>query len=213
MRTRDETRYETRYEEQNLTSRNLLPPTSLCTPSSISLQILTHVTHEIQATGIECSDETVAFIKKWRRRDNKVAAVSFKIKDPKSMDATWVVDTQSTPVVDGKKVSAEDQFNEVRDSFKKYQNRVWLAKVEYEKDGADLSAIVYLLRRGQATKPSGADETKKQKRLRKMCFSTRMVYASSGAAIKSNVSTKHSEEYDHYDIEYADLATALAKKI
>ena len=128
------------------------------------------------------------------------------------MDATWVVDTQSTPVVDGKKVSAEDQFNEVRDSFKKYQNRVWLAKVEYEKDGADLSAIVYLLRRGQATKPSGADETKKQKRLRKMCFSTRMVYASSGAAIKSNVSTKHGEECD-YDIEYADLATALAKKI
>ena len=168
----------------------------------------------MSATGIECSDETVAFIKKWRRRDNKVAAVSFKIKDPKSMDATWVVDTQSTPKTeDGKRVSPEDQFNEVRDSFKKYQNRVWLAKVEYEKDGADLSAIVYLLRRGQATKPSGADETKKQKRLRKMCFSTRMVYASSGAAIKSNVSTKHSEEYDHYDIEYADLAEALAKKI
>ena len=108
----------------------------------------------------------------------------------------------------------EDQFNEVRDSFKKYQNRVWLRQGRVREGRRDLCDIVYLLRRGQATKPSGADETKKQKRLRKMCFSTRMVYASSGAAIKSNVSTKHSrEEYDHYDIEYADLATALAKKI
>jgi hypothetical protein len=168
----------------------------------------------MSATGIECSDEAVAFIKKWRRFDNKVACVSFKIKDPKSMDAQWVVDTQSTAKTeDGKKVSMEDQFNEVRDSFKKYQNRVWLAKVAYEKDGADLSAIVYLLRRGQTKAPSGGEETKKQKRLRKMCFSTRMVYASSGAAIKANVSTKHSEEYDHYDIEYANIQEALAKKI
>lgn len=167
----------------------------------------------MSATGIECNDETVAFIKKWRRRDNKVGAVSFKIKDPKSIDATWVVDVQSTAKTeDGKKVSLEDQFNEVRDSMKKYQNRVWLAKVEYEKAGADLSAIVYLLRRGQ-TKASSGDETKKQKRLRKMCFQTRMVYASSGAAIKSNVSTKHSAEYDHYDISYADLQESLAKKI
>lgn len=148
------------------------------------------------------SDAANDAIRKWSKRGNKSTTIMFVIED-----GEWVVESISKHKdAEDKTISPEDQLATTVESLtgdRKYDSRVFLAKIEYEKGGAQKDAIVYCLRRGLKSKKKSMKQSNAQ----------RMVYAMSGKIIKDQVQIKHSHEYDKAECTYEQLAHELSTKI